>query len=296
MSLVVRPMREADLDAAQDVHRLAFAKFFGVDPATFRPGNRTLATRAAIHPDGALVAVEDGVLVGSAITMSWGCAAIVGPVTVHPDRWSGGIGRALMAEVAAFIDNGPFHHAALFTHPQSPRHLRLYESFGFWPRELTAILNLPLDAPRASAVGMRRVDPRECAEIAAASFAGLDLRREIEGVESGKSGAVVGIDGGFAVCHFGAGSEARDGAVYVKFAAVRPGDARGFDALLDAVEAYAASAGAQRVTLGVNCARRAAYRALQARGYRVEQYGVNMHRPDDAGWDRVDRFVIDDLR
>jgi hypothetical protein len=50
------------------------------------------------------------------------------------------------------------------------------------------------------------------------------------------------------------------------------------------------------VALGVSCARRGAYRALLDRGYRVEQYGVNMHRPDDPGWDLPDRYVIDDLR
>jgi ribosomal protein S18 acetylase RimI-like enzyme len=226
MSVVVRPMREADLAAAQDVHRLAFAKFFGLDPATFRPGNRTLATRAATHPDGALVAEEDGVLVGSAITMSWGRAAVVGPVTVHPDRWSGGIGRALMADVVARIDAGPFDHAVLFTHPQSPRHLRLYETFGFWPRELTAVLNFEIDPARAAHQPTRRIDSKDCVSIASANFPGLDLTREIEALGARELGAIVGVDGGFALCHFGPGSEAREGALYVKFAAVRPGDGR----------------------------------------------------------------------
>ena len=296
MSLVVRPMSSADFAAAQDVHRLAFARFFNMDPAKFRPGNRTISMRASIYPEHALVAEEGGVLVGSAISMGWGRVAVVGPISVHPDKWSGGIGRALMAEVMARIDAGPFEHAVLFTHPHSPRHLRLYETFGFWSRELTALMSIAIDPARAAHQPTRRIDLAEVGAIAGANYPGLDFTREIEGLAARKLGAVVGIDGGFAICHFGPLSEAREGMVYVKFGAVHPGDARGFAALLDAVEAYAASVGAQRVALGVNCARRAAYRALQARGYRVDSYGVNMHRPDSPGWDLPDRYVISDLK
>jgi N-acetylglutamate synthase-like GNAT family acetyltransferase len=296
MSVVVRPLRAADLPAAQDIHRLAFARFFGVDPATFRPGNRTLATRATTHPDGGLVAEEDGRLVGSAVIMAWGRIAVVGPITVHPDRWSGGIGRALMAASTARIDAGPFDHAALFTHPQSATHLRLYQSFGFWPGQLTAVMSREIAGTEAKRSAGRPVDVAEAREIAQAVYAGLDLTREIEGLLDQGLGSVLAVDGGFAICHFGAGSEARAGALYVKFAAARPGDAKGFAALLEAIEAEAVSVGAARVALGVSCARRGAYRALLDRGYRVEQYGVNMHRPDDPGWDLPDRYVIDDLR
>jgi predicted N-acetyltransferase YhbS len=122
MSVVVRPLRAADLPAAQDIHRLAFARFFGVDPATFRPGNRTLATRATTHPDGGLVAEEDGRLVGSAVIMAWGRIAVVGPITVHPDRWSGGIGRALMAASPSAISAPARRRArARFTSSSPPR-------------------------------------------------------------------------------------------------------------------------------------------------------------------------------
>jgi len=302
MTVTVRPLRDSDLEAAQNVHRLAFAKFFGLDPATFRPGNRTLITRATTHPRGAVVAELDGEIVGSAIVMGWGSAAVVGPVTVHPEKWGAGIGRALMRSVIGTIEGGGFSHAVLFTHPQSATHLRLYESFGFWSGELTAVLGSDVDAARAASSDLirgqptRRVDVEECRSVAAAVFDGLDLTREIEGLTAQKLGTVVGVEGGFAICHFGPGSEAREGTLYVKFAAVRPGDEKGFAALVDACEAQAAVVGAKRIALGVNCARRGAYRALLARGYRVEQYGVNMHRPDGPGWDLPDRYVIDDLR
>ncbi len=101
---------------------------------------------------------------------------------------------------------------------------------------------------------------------------------------------------GFAVCHFGWGSEARAGTLYVKFAAVRPGDAKGFARLVAACEALAAEQAVERLSLGVSTARLPAYRALLDRGYRAEMYGVAMRRPAGPGWDLPDRFVIDDLR
>ena len=288
MSVVVRPMEPKDRDAAQEVHRFAFAKFFGFDPKTFRPGNRVLTTRTTTYPDGGVVAEEDGKIVGSGVIMFWGSAAIVGPITVHPDKWSSGVGRALMQGIVDKIDRCP--HAALYTHPRSPTHLRLYESFGFQFGTLTGIIR---GAARGSAPN-RAPAVAECRAITNAIFEGLDLTREIEALDAQKLGTLVGADGGFAICHFGPGSEARDGALYVKFAAAR--DERSFMPLLDAIEGHAARLGATSIALGTNAARRGAYRALLARGYRVEAWGITMRRPDGPGWDRPDCFVIDDLK
>jgi predicted N-acetyltransferase YhbS len=282
-------MLPADRDAAQDVHRLAFAKFFGQDPKTFRPGNRTLATRSTTFPELGLVAEDGGAIVGSAVALDWGSAAIVGPITVHPDRWSTGIGRALMAATMDRI--AAFPHAALYTHPQSATHLRLYESFGFGVGSLIAVMSGRIGAPAAAA---RTPSVEECRSVSNGAFEGLDLTREIEGLRSQKLGALVGVDGGFAICHFGPDSEAREGGLYVKFAAAR--EERSFAALLDAIEAHAAQAGTKGIALGVNAARRGAYGALLARGYRVEAWGVAMRKPDGPGWDRPECFVIDDFR
>jgi hypothetical protein len=46
----------------------------------------------------------------------------------------------------------------------------------------------------------------------------------------------------------------------------------------------------------VNAARRDAYRALLARGYRAMFNGITMLRPDDPAYNRADAYVIDDLR
>jgi hypothetical protein len=47
---------------------------------------------------------------------------------------------------------------------------------------------------------------------------------------------------------------------------------------------------------GVNTAREAAYRAMQRRGFRTQFQGVAMHRPNEPGYSRPDKFVLDDWR
>src|SRR5439155_25089216 len=104
---------------------------------------------------------------------------------------------------------------------------------------------------------------------------GLDLAREIRAVHAGNLGDTLFVqsDAGlaaFAVCHAGAGTEAGSGALYVKFGAARSGPhaAVDFEALLAACEVYAAERGLLRLIAGVSTARREAYRAMLARGFR----------------------------
>ena len=103
---------------------------------------------------------------------------------------------------------------------------------------------------------------------------------------------------GVAVCHCGAGSEAGSGNCYVKFGAVRPGaDVRtNFERLLEACEMLATKMGMSQLTAGMNVGRHEAYRLMIQRGFRIESQGVAMHKPNEAGYDRPDVFVIDDLR
>jgi hypothetical protein len=52
----------------------------------------------------------------------------------------------------------------------------------------------------------------------------------------------------------------------------------------------------RRLVLGVNTARRQAYRRLVAAGLRLDASGVAMHRPDTPGYDTPDTYVLDDWR
>jgi hypothetical protein len=103
----------------------------------------------------------------------------------------------------------------------------------------------------------------------------------------------------FAICHSGPGSEAGSGVCYIKFAAVRPGRRASevFQRLLDAVEAYAREAKATKVTAGVNLARREAFQALVARGFRTEIQGLAMESGDEnSGYNRAGVYILDDWR
>jgi ribosomal protein S18 acetylase RimI-like enzyme len=311
-SVRIRPLVQADLDAADRAHRLAFGTFFGLpDPAKFRGDAEVVRTRWRTDPAACLAAELDGEVIGSALGMDWGSVFVLGPVTVLPEFWGRGAARQLMDGLIALIAARPATTlTALFTHPQSTKHIRLYESYGFMPQGLIGVFSKPLAAPSASAPctlysqlpgSQQETALAECRAIAAASYPGLDLTREIRAVAAQRLGDTLLLieDGavvGFAICHTGAGSEAGSARCFVKFAAVRPGAPAAFTRLVEACESWGASVGAGRLIAGTNSGRRAAYKMLQARGYRADLNGLAMHRPDAPGYDRPDMFVIDDWR
>ena len=147
-------------------------------------------------------------------------------------------------------------HNGLYTFPHSPKHLHLYQKFGFWPRFLTALMSLPVGeaAPDAHCNRYSEARPeqqeslrRACHEVTDSIYEGLNVEREIRAAEEQRLGDTVLIwDGaklaGLAVCHCGPGTEAGNGVCYAKFGAVRPGPeaAGNFQRLLDACLALAA--------------------------------------------------------
>lgn len=306
----IRPMTTADVGDATRIWQLAFAKQFGApDPENYRLDVRTIETRFATCPELCFVAERQGQLLGSIIGMDWGGMTVLGPLTIDPACWGQGIARRLTAWFLEAADARGARLVALYTFPQSATHLRLYESFGFAPMQLTPVLTKPV-ASTTTAVSsrlFREISAPErnsllaqCRAISTALLAGLDLSHEMEMTDRLSLGETILLDAegtvaGFAICHIGDG-EAGRGNLFVKFAAVRPGDAAGFERLVAAIEAVAAARGMERITLGVNTARRDAYRRITARGYRADIVGVIMHRPDQVGTLRPDLYVIDDCR
>lgn len=311
MCSTIRPMREEDLEAADHVVRLAFGTLFGLkDPLSFGGDSGFVRPRWRSDPEAAYVAEEAGRIVGSIIAMDWGSIGVLGPLTVHPEYWGRGIARLLIPPILALFERRRMALATLFTHPESPKHVRLYESFGFAMQFNTLVMEKPLDRrPMDQNVELYNTLPPNaqnevlsgCRATTDSIFPGLDLAREIRAAAAQRLGDTLLLREasrviGFAVCHVGAGTEAGSGTLYLKFAAVRPGAAEAFAALLDGCEALAAARGAARVVAGVNSARREAYHLMQARGYRSWLNGVTMNRPDQAGLSRRELFVIDDGR
>ena len=143
----------------------------------------------------------------------------------------------------------------------------------------------------------------DCRELTDAWHGGLDLSLEINATARHHFGETVLLrDGkgliGFAVCHCGAETEAGSGQCYVKFGAVRSGPDAGtaFTRLLAACEVFAAERGVPRLVAGVNTARREAYRAMLACGFRTDVQGLAMDRPDEAGYNRPGVYISDDWR
>jgi hypothetical protein len=200
----------------------------------------------------------------------------------------------------------------LFTFPHSPKHIALYQKYGFWPHSLTAVLSKPVERrsgafpfARYSRIpqGEQAMILARCSQLTGAIFPGLDVAREIRIVDERRLGDTILIGEsdaleGFAVVHVGPGSEAQPGTAYVKFGAVHPGNSAlgAFDRLLSAAEALAADAGARDLVAGVNTARHPAYCMMLERGFRIFLTGLAMLRPNGVGYNRPDCFVLDDWR
>jgi GNAT superfamily N-acetyltransferase len=308
-SVTIRELRESDLSQADRILRLAFGTHLGLlNPAEFMGDGDYVRTRWAADPSAALAAEVDGKLVGSNFMTRWGTVGFFGPLSVTPDMWNSGVARALLTETMVIFDRWGVRHRGLFTFGESPKHVALYQSYGFLPRFLTPVLSKEASSRSAdwttySAETDQPASLSAAAAVTGSIFEGLDVRREIEAVHAQHLGDTVLISDGdelaaFGVCHVGAGSEAGSGSCYVKFGAARAGEsaAGAFSRLLDACESFAVQQGASTIVAGVSSGRRSAYSQLLARGYRANLIGVTMHLPDVDAYHYPEAYVIDDWR
>ena len=141
MNVNLRPLTDADVPAAARINRAAFSAFFGIsDPAKFRVGADVIGPRWSLWPESGIALDVDGTLAGAALMMRWGSVCVLGPVTVAPEHWGKGFARLLMTKLIDIADRSGFAFTGLFTHPQSPKHIRLYESYGFRMQRITAVM------------------------------------------------------------------------------------------------------------------------------------------------------------
>ncbi len=325
----VGPLKEAELEEADRIFRLAFGTFIGLpNPAEFMAGRDFVISRwHAPHVKG-LAARDDGRLIGINMLTRWGSFAFFGPLTILPEYWDRGVAQLLLDATVKAFDKQGLKRTALFTFPQSTKHVGLYQKFGYWPGYLTALMRRE---PRAATEGAHSQvsKPRPgtphpdrkrmvhlttmaksaraeaiaaCAKLTNAIDKGLDLGDEIRTLLKRKTGEVVmtytrnALDG-FAICLNGPGSEGGPDVCYIKFAAARggPGAGERFDALLDACDAFALSRGSS-IEAGMSLAEEDAFLRMRAHGYRAFAQGVAMQRPHQQGHHRGDVYVIDDWR
>ncbi|TDH58396.1 GNAT family N-acetyltransferase [Dankookia rubra] len=315
IALTVRGLTENDLPEAQWIVRRAFATFVGApDPETFWTDREYVHSRWAAPHVTAFAAEVEGRLAGANFATQWGSVGFFGPLAIRPDLWDRGVGQRLVEAATIDLEARGVRHAGLFTFANSPKHMALYQRFGYAPCFLTVIMSAPVNKSAADRVRWLRYSALseaerarardECRDLTDALYEGLDLGDEIQAVHTHGLGDVVLLWdradklNALAVCHHGPRSEAGQGACFVKFGAARPGPQaeESFAALLDACAGLATEAGMTSVLAGVSTARREAHRHLVARGFRTEVTGVAMHRPDEPGYSRPGVFVLDDWR
>lgn len=141
----IRPLQQSDLPTADRILRLAFGTFMGLpDPMTFFGDADIVRTRFLANPSAALAAEINGELVGSNFVTDWGSVGFFGPLSVRPDLWDRGVAKRLMESTNDLFDRWGTKYAGLFTFSHSPKHIGLYQKFGFWPSFLTAIMSKPV--------------------------------------------------------------------------------------------------------------------------------------------------------
>lgn len=312
----VGPLKEAELDEADRIFRLAFGTFIGLpNPADFMAGRDFVISRWHAPHVKALAARHNGRLIGINMLTRWGSFAFIGPVVILPDYWDRGIAQQLLDSTVKIIDKEGLKRTALFTFPHSTKHVGLYQKFGYWPMYLTVLMHREPSAGATRPAGNTRVVHlttlaktaraeaiAACTRLTGKIDKGLDLGDEIRALLKQKTGEVLltytrnALDG-FAICLNGPGSEGGPDVCYIKFAAARggPGAGERFDALLDACDAFALTRRSS-IEAGMNLAHEDAFRRMRSHGYKPYAQGVAMQRPHQAGHNRGDAYVIDDWR
>lgn len=308
----IGPLREAELQEAGRVVRLAFGTFLGLpNPMEFMGDRDFVSPRWRSHNTAVLAARDAGRLIGLNVATRWGSFGFFGPLTVLPEYWNRSVAQQLLAATMKVFDRWGVRHTGLFTFANSAKHVGLYQKFGYWPGYLTAIVKRTPTPPASQAKGSsapalftslsraaREHAIAECASLTNRIKQGLDLSDEIRAVAAQSIGDVVLIRGAraldaFAVCMHGPGSEGGERVCYVKFAAARRSEA--FDRLLEALDGFALARGADLET-GVSTACADAFRRIRSYGYHPAILGVAMQRPHVHGFNRPTHYILGDWR
>lgn len=305
MAPVVRLAQESDLEEADRVLRLAFGTLFGLDdPSTAYGDQDMIMNRWRSGTSSILVAESDSKIVGTAAVTRWGSVGFVGRMAVEPSYQGKKISSLLMKEAVGLLDSWGVSLAGLDTFADSPKHIHLYQNFGFWPRFLNLMISKPIaeyvstsplllsslsDYDRESVIAA-------CRALTESIYPGLDLTLEIMAVKELSLGDTVlvteGLDLlGFAVCHAGPGTEAGGDKCFVKFGAASTAEA--LDRLMANCTSYASNKGLKSLETNVNAGRTRAWEKLLASGFHMNFATVTMSRPAFRGYDNGDVFVVD---
>jgi GNAT superfamily N-acetyltransferase len=309
--VVIKPLGKEDLDEADRITRLSFGTFLELPDPACMFGDRNMMKNRWSDTSSALGAYVGERLVGSNIVTRWGSFGWFGPLAVLPEFWDKGIAKRIMTSTMDLFSQWKTTAEGLYTFADSPKHVGLYQKYGFYPRFLTPVMTHESSSTKqeystfSSLTSKQREEIlHKCRQIAESVYPGLDLTKEIESVYNRKLGdTVLLMNGarleGFSICHVGAGSEAGSDNCYVKFGAVSsdiPQAKERYSKLVNACLEFASSRGVPNVEAGVNAGSAEAYDELRKLGFKTLFQGVAMQRPNKPGINRPDVFAICDLR
>ena len=323
----VRRVRKGDLSRVREVMESAFGDFYerqlGSRPRQVFGGAQYVNHRWLMEPWGCFVAEEnESKIVGASIGVCLGSVGLFGPVAVLTPYQNQKVAQGLLRATQGFFDENRVSLQGLVTYPYSPKHLVLYQKFDFKPRALVAITGKSLERrdqaapppkPPRGGPRLHRFSTYEESKkknllgrlkaLTGKLYRGLDLTKEIEIVDGLALGDTLLLEKdraliGFAICHAPGVSEAPQGSLYIKYAAIDPTRRRPehFAQLLAACEEYGAAAGCQRIIAPVYTAYWRAYQTLFASGYHMDMLMIRMKRGKHDEYEREDNFVLDDWR
>jgi GNAT superfamily N-acetyltransferase len=287
----IRRLEESELTEANRILRMAFGTFLKVeDSEALFPGRDPVSCRWRADPASAIAAEHVGKLIGTNFVSGWGTFGFFGPITVLPEYWDRKVAQLLLEQTMTVFDDWGISHRGLLTFPDSPKHIHLYEKYGFRAGHLIPVLSKDV-APQTGVEYTRLSTLSEqdrwraidaCSELTNEIFEGLNLKKEIRAVLDQKLGEICLIYGG----------------CYVKFGAVRPSgkESSHFATLLRACEAVAAEQRLGLLSVGTNMARWKAYSQLTGLGFRTVFTGVAMENHPERSYNRPEFYVIDDWR
>jgi predicted N-acetyltransferase YhbS len=132
MTVSIRDLTDADLDAADAILNLAFQ-------STASHLNELRLYRR-LQPDGLVVASQEGNLVGMVGAVSYGTMAHIGLMAVHPEYQRQGIGLVLMQFILTWLEQ---QHVPVVVLDASKKGRPLYEKLGFVAYDETLVYEGP---------------------------------------------------------------------------------------------------------------------------------------------------------
>lgn len=240
------------------------------------------------------------------VTHLSGTEGWMGPLAVHPDFQSHGLGKIIVNTGVEWLKRQNAQVIGLETMPRTMDNIGFYSSLGMLPGYLT--LTLTVDATYAPqsfqgrAVRLGSLPPSDtdsaidqCRVLSSSLLAGYDFSREIQLTEELALGdtllAMTGDDiVGFAVAHSVPLVEgrAREELRVLKLVAASDAD---FDSLVTVLADHARRSGTRRVAVRVQGQYESAYRNLIGRGARVRWTDLRMSA-DGYTEKRAERGVV----